>query len=1035
MSWFSSRKKKNRFSLEHLRELHKFLEDNGTVTEQNRAGIIETIRDAAEVLIWGDQHKTDFFDFFLEKNMMQLLINLLRQKDKGLKIQLIQTLSILIENIREPSSLFYLLSNNHINNMIAHEFDYGDEDLLAYYISFLKTLSLKLDGRSVHFFFNQQKHDFPLYTEAIKFFNNREGMVRIAVRVITLNVYRLEDPAVRKFVLNNSASPYFGNLTWFIRRQCHLLDSLVLRSNKSEKRRVEDLLDEVCDNLEYVQDILNLENETLNRVLIRKILDCLVLPLFCSSLCPDTTIEDKMAPSMALFMLAQFFAIFKTKELVNTVADYLFHPEPQQTLLDDTPPPPLITHGTNEEGGKTESRDAEGSGTIRSQSVPDNAHGVAAKDSVEQSIEGTNRYKGVLLSLIGQSDTLAYFAELMMYSFIRNPSVNKVLLEESGLLPYHLSQSRRLLDYLTAQDKTQITPLPRARRCLSVNVTDLKAQIARKTHPWCVNLEESLPLPEVMPAIPRDSPDPLPVSMPRSPLPPEGSEASGDSAQTSNVTSTAQSQTLEVPSVLPKEVEEDVAVKVAVEKEAREEHERLVGMGHQFLRALINRLMGVLLESSLYKLATLQLTLIMLKELVYCSNSPSLLTPTQTALLGEAYLHSIDVLKEHITGPMADVFLDLFEGVMELYKQPSFDTLLKEVDMLLLPVPEASSPRQQQTSGEIEKTQKAVQSFLILRELKFVLARQKDDALPLKSLPMPNLAPSQFFLVDSTTKISKFHFFVSGQKKPRVQHFTVVDGALLVLDLPEPTLSKKAPSADKPRSALITTIMPVQGIEVELMPMPANTLNVVCLIKCWKVQMQFADQRQCLDARFQLEQGRSRARQYKMKQIFGMIGFGVDDPPTPREIPMHELLSAPPEVPERDLEVPASPGEVQLDPQPLQSPPLPLRRSQELSPLMGPHLLLSDPAHPPSSPRKARFAQQQPESHPLNMSSRKCACPDCNRKPAPIVGDCRYCLSKYCADHRLPEKHACTGLDVCKREHFDRNMDKLLQEKCVSSRV
>ena len=38
----------------------------------------------------------------------------------------------------------------------------------------------------------QHLRDFPLYTEAIKFFNNPESMVRIAVRTLTLNVYKSE---------------------------------------------------------------------------------------------------------------------------------------------------------------------------------------------------------------------------------------------------------------------------------------------------------------------------------------------------------------------------------------------------------------------------------------------------------------------------------------------------------------------------------------------------------------------------------------------------------------------------------------------------------------------------------------------------------------------------------------------------------------------------------------------------------------------------------------------------------------------------
>lgn len=39
--------------------------------------------------------------------------------------------------------------------------------------------------------------DFPLYTEAIKFFKHKEVMIRIAVRQLTLNVYRVGDDALR----------------------------------------------------------------------------------------------------------------------------------------------------------------------------------------------------------------------------------------------------------------------------------------------------------------------------------------------------------------------------------------------------------------------------------------------------------------------------------------------------------------------------------------------------------------------------------------------------------------------------------------------------------------------------------------------------------------------------------------------------------------------------------------------------------------------------------------------------------------------
>ena len=60
----------------------------------------------------------------------------------------------MIQNTREETSLFYLFSNDHVpKELIEHDFDFDDEEVLAYYISFLKTVSLKLNPRTIQFFF------------------------------------------------------------------------------------------------------------------------------------------------------------------------------------------------------------------------------------------------------------------------------------------------------------------------------------------------------------------------------------------------------------------------------------------------------------------------------------------------------------------------------------------------------------------------------------------------------------------------------------------------------------------------------------------------------------------------------------------------------------------------------------------------------------------------------------------------------------------------------------------------------------------
>lgn len=229
-SWFGGGlwKPKNPHSLEHLKYLYHVLSKNQTVSENNRGLLVETLRSIAEILIWGDQNDSSVFDFFLEKNMLSFFLRIMKQKcGSYVCVQLLQTLNILFENIRNETSLYYLLSNNHVNSIIVHKFDFSDEEVMAYYISFLKTLSLKLNAHTIHFFYNEHTNDFPLYTEAIKFFNHSEGMVRIAVRTLTLNVYRVEDASMLAFIRDRTAAPYFSNLVWFIGNHIIELDTCV----------------------------------------------------------------------------------------------------------------------------------------------------------------------------------------------------------------------------------------------------------------------------------------------------------------------------------------------------------------------------------------------------------------------------------------------------------------------------------------------------------------------------------------------------------------------------------------------------------------------------------------------------------------------------------------------------------------------------------------------------------------------------------------------------------------------------------------
>lgn len=92
------------------------------ITNSNKARLVEVLRSIAELMIWGDQHNPAFFDYFAEKNILANFVRILSQKcDNKVKVQVIQTLSILVQNLANEVSIFYLLSNNYIKSGRGHD--------------------------------------------------------------------------------------------------------------------------------------------------------------------------------------------------------------------------------------------------------------------------------------------------------------------------------------------------------------------------------------------------------------------------------------------------------------------------------------------------------------------------------------------------------------------------------------------------------------------------------------------------------------------------------------------------------------------------------------------------------------------------------------------------------------------------------------------------------------------------------------------------------------------------------------------------
>ncbi|XP_042502612.1 protein TRANSPARENT TESTA 9-like isoform X3 [Macadamia integrifolia] len=236
----------------------------------------------------------------------------------------------------------YCFSNEYINKIILHPYKFDGGDLALYYVSFLRSVSGKLNKDTLCLLVKVQEDvvvSFPLYSGAIKFATHEEKMIQIAVRALTLNIYNVADEMVCRYITTPPASEYFLDLVLNLRGHCYHLDAAVNATKDSNPHGVRKGLllqtENIVDDLYYCKDILLVGNSHLNILMTQNILGILVLPMLLSllqlghinqasdsqSFDPSPTCQGTHISAItSLYMVCRLIQIVGGKWLVNSVA-------------------------------------------------------------------------------------------------------------------------------------------------------------------------------------------------------------------------------------------------------------------------------------------------------------------------------------------------------------------------------------------------------------------------------------------------------------------------------------------------------------------------------------------------------------------------------------------------------------------------------------------------------------------------------------------------------------------------------------------
>ncbi|ESL11162.1 hypothetical protein TRSC58_01097 [Trypanosoma rangeli SC58] len=297
---------------------------------------VEALRELAEVLIWSDKNAESVFDSFLERRMMGTFERIVTNAEFpfAVKVQAIQCITMMLQNLTRKSSMYFICSNNHLNRIISISIDETDDELLSTYVSFLKSLALRLNDDTVQFFFERETRAFPLFERASKLLAAPDRMVRAAARQVVISVAQLHEQAIAIF-LEDALREIFKVISTLVWLQIQNLAEAVAEYGNVERpserslhpigiSALSDRLEDIVDDLFYINDLFVVPHAfvppclgcILDEVVLRPLLMLLENPS-CSVCCfaKHSSFCTCVSASVSLLVLTRWISLNKAERL------------------------------------------------------------------------------------------------------------------------------------------------------------------------------------------------------------------------------------------------------------------------------------------------------------------------------------------------------------------------------------------------------------------------------------------------------------------------------------------------------------------------------------------------------------------------------------------------------------------------------------------------------------------------------------------------------------------------------------------------
>ncbi|CAD8181757.1 unnamed protein product [Paramecium octaurelia] len=223
---------------------------------QNNYDVVDQIGQICQSVMWGDKNNDTFFDYFCDQKTMSLYLDLVHTGQREVVVAVIKAITMLLQNIQRPVSINYILSHSALNGIIIADYNFRDDEIIAYYINLLKCVSIRIDEQSLQLFYNLKFSTFPMLMKAICFYKHKENLIRTSVRNIVLGITKINLPQLRRYVRSFPFTLFYVQFSCYMRDALFYIGGLIQEGRQESHKIIKLLLDDQLDILYFLEDLL-----------------------------------------------------------------------------------------------------------------------------------------------------------------------------------------------------------------------------------------------------------------------------------------------------------------------------------------------------------------------------------------------------------------------------------------------------------------------------------------------------------------------------------------------------------------------------------------------------------------------------------------------------------------------------------------------------------------------------------------------------------------------------------------------------------